>query len=106
VRDVRGRLAAFPRGRERRGGRVFQDRFRCLTTVRGVTPLADYLGGALSEEERIRFEAHLAQSDGCSGYLEDMRRLIGSLHELPEPPPDAATRDAVVRASRDLRETT
>jgi hypothetical protein len=35
-----------------------------------------------------------------------MRRLIGSLHELPEPPPDRATRDALVRAFRDLREPT
>jgi hypothetical protein len=32
-----------------------------------------------------------------------MRRLVGSLRETPEPPPDPATRDALVRAFRDLR---
>ena len=68
-----------------------------------VELVTDYLEGALPEAERERFEAHLAECDGCSGYLEDMRRLIGSLHETPEPQPDSATRDALVRAYRDLR---
>jgi anti-sigma factor RsiW len=71
-----------------------------------VELVTDYLEGTLPDEERVRFEAHLAECDGCSGYLEDMRRLIGSLHQLPEPPPDRATRDALVRAFRDLREPT
>ena len=48
-------------------------------------------------------DAHLAECDGCAGYLEDMRRLVGSLHETPEPPPDDATRDALLRAFRELR---
>ena len=48
-------------------------------------------------------DAHLADCDGCSGYLEDMRRLVGTLHETPEPPPDDATRETLLRAFRDLR---
>ena len=63
----------------------------------------DYLEGALPEGERARFEAHLAECDGCTGYLEDMRRMVGSLHVLTEPPPDAATREALLRAFDDLR---
>ena len=31
------------------------------------------------------------------------RRLVGSLSETPEPPPDEATRDALLRAFRELR---
>ena len=62
-----------------------------------------YLDGTLPAPERARFEAHLAERDGCDGYLEDMRQMVGSLHGLPEPPPDAATQDALVRAFRDLR---
>jgi anti-sigma factor RsiW len=62
-----------------------------------------YLEGTLPEGDRARMDAHLAGCDGCSGYLEDMRRLVGSLHEAPEPPADAATRDALLRAFRELR---
>ena len=69
-----------------------------------VELVTDYLDGALPEAERARFEAHLAECDGCSGYLEDMRRLIGSLQAQPEPPPDPATREALLRAFRDLRD--
>jgi anti-sigma factor RsiW len=78
-----------------------EDPLVCREFVELVT---DYLEGALPEEERIRFEAHLAECDGCTGYLEDMRRLVGSLHDVPEPPPDAATREALLRAFRDLRD--
>jgi anti-sigma factor RsiW len=69
-----------------------------------VELVTDYLEGKLPEEDRVRFEAHLAECEGCSGYLEDMRRLIASLNEAPEPPADAATREALIQAFRDLRE--
>jgi anti-sigma factor RsiW len=68
-----------------------------------VELVTDYLDGVLPEDERARFEAHLAECDGCAGYLDDMRRLVGSLHEAPEPPPDPATREALLRAFRELR---
>jgi anti-sigma factor RsiW len=84
-------------------GRRRRHRHDPLVCREFVELVTDYLEGTLPEEERLRFEAHLAECDGCSGYLEDMRRLVGSLHELPEPPPDAATREALLRAFRDLR---
>jgi anti-sigma factor RsiW len=70
-----------------------------------VELVTDYLEGTLPAAERARFEAHLAECDGCTGYLEDMRRLVGTLHEVPEPPPDVATRETLLRAFRDLRGT-
>jgi anti-sigma factor RsiW len=82
--------------RRRRG----PDQLVCREFVELVT---DYLEGTLPDEERVRMDAHLAECDGCAGYLEDMRRLIGSLNEVPEPPPDPETRDALLRAFRDLR---
>jgi anti-sigma factor RsiW len=84
------------------GRRRAHDPLVCKEFVELVT---DYLEGTLPEEERVRFEAHLAECDGCTAYLEDMRRLIGSLHEAPEPPPDPATREALLRAFRELRDT-
>ena len=77
-----------------------EDPLVCREFVELVT---GYLEGTLSERDRARMDAHLAECDGCAGYLEDMRRLVGTLHETPEPPPEGATRDALLRAFRDLR---
>ena len=68
-----------------------------------VELVTDYLEGKLPDSERKRFEVHLAECDGCAGYLEDMRRLVGSLQMTPAPPADPATRAALLRAFRDLR---
>jgi anti-sigma factor RsiW len=81
--------------------RTVRDPLVCREFVELVT---DYLEGALPDHERRRFEAHVAECDGCRGYLEDMRRLIGSLNAATEPPADPATRDALLRAFRDLRD--
>jgi anti-sigma factor RsiW len=68
-----------------------------------VELVTDYLEGSLPDAERRRFEAHLAECDGCDGYLEDTRRLIATLRATPEPPTDPATREALLRAFRELR---
>jgi anti-sigma factor RsiW len=72
----------------------------CHTLVELVT---DYLEGALPEDERARLEAHLAQCDGCTRYLEQIRttmRLTGMLTEDQiEPEARSALRD-VYRAWR------
>jgi anti-sigma factor RsiW len=77
-----------------------EDPLVCREFVELVTA---YLEGTLPERDAARMDAHLAECDGCSGYLEDMRGLVGSLHETPEPPSDEATRDALLRAFRELR---
>ena len=76
------------------------DALVCREFVELVT---DYLEGELSARDRARFEAHLAECDGCAGYLEDMRRMVESMSQLPDPPMDPATHDALLRAFRDLR---
>ena len=76
------------------------DALVCREFVELVT---DYLEGTLPPGERMRFEAHIAECDGCPGYLEDMRRMVESMSHLPEPPVDPATRQALLRAFRDLR---
>jgi anti-sigma factor RsiW len=77
-----------------------RDPLVCREFVELVT---DYLEGTLPDSERVRMEAHLAECESCAGYLEDMRRLVGTLHEVPEPPPEPETREALLRAFRDLR---
>lgn len=83
--------------------RLWRRRRNELVCREFVELVTDYLEGTLPEAERARMDAHLAECDGCSGYLEDMRRLVGSLHTVPEPPGDPATRDALLRAFRELR---
>jgi anti-sigma factor RsiW len=68
-----------------------------------VELVTEYLEGRLGDPERSRFEAHLAECDGCDGYLDDMRRLVTSLHTLPPPPTDPHTHAALLAAFRDLR---
>ena len=68
-----------------------------------VQLISDYLDGSLPESERRRFDAHLAECDGCAGYLDDVARVIGSLNEATLPAPDPHTRDSLLRAFRDLR---
>jgi anti-sigma factor RsiW len=86
-------------GRWRRRRRA-DDPLVCREFVELVT---DYLEGALPDHERVRFEAHLAGCEHCPGYLEDIRRLVGSLHAAVPPPPDLATRETLLRAFRELR---
>ena len=74
-----------------------------LTCREFVELVTDYLDGGLSERDRGRFEAHLSECDGCSGYLQDIRRMIDSMNELPEPPSDPETHAALLRAFRELR---
>jgi len=67
-----------------------------------VELVTDYLENRLPSEERARFEAHLAECDGCSGYLEDMRSMLATMGTVTLPA-DAHTREALLRAVRDLR---
>jgi anti-sigma factor RsiW len=60
----------------------------CQELVELVT---NYLEGALSEEDRTRFEAHIAGCDACTNYLEQMRQTIRALGHLP---PESISPDA------------
>jgi anti-sigma factor RsiW len=70
----------------------------CRELVELVT---DYLEGRLAPRDRARFEAHLAECDGCATYLEQMRRTIRVLGKLPEESLSADARSALLTAFRD-----
>ena len=56
-----------------------------------VELMTDYLEDALSPDDRARFEAHIAGCDGCTAYLEQLRktiRITGRM-DTDEPIPDA-----------------
>lgn len=49
------------------------EQLSCQELVELVT---DYLEGALTEDERARFEDHVGRCGGCKQYLEQMRQTI------------------------------
>lgn len=57
------------------------EEFTCRDLVALVT---DYLERSLSNEDRERFEEHLAECPGCETYLEQMRQTISMLGTLAE----------------------
>jgi predicted anti-sigma-YlaC factor YlaD len=60
---------------------------RCRELVELVT---EYLEDVMTPADRRRFDEHLSRCDDCSLYLDQMRRTIRALGELPpERLPDA-----------------
>ena len=57
------------------------EQLSCRELVELVT---DYLEGALSKEERLRFDEHIGICEGCRIYLEQMRQTIVVAGRLSE----------------------
>jgi len=74
-----------------------------MTCRQVVELMTDYLEGALSPEERSRFEEHIAGCDGCTAYLAQLRRtkeILGRSAAEPVPP---AIQAELLEAFRDWR---
>jgi predicted anti-sigma-YlaC factor YlaD len=57
-----------------------------------VEILGDYLEGAMTPEDCARLEEHLADCQGCTAYLEQLRTTIRLSGRLPE---DAVSSEAM-----------
>ncbi len=55
-----------------------------LTCKELVELVTDYLENVLDPAERTRFEEHLKRCDGCTTYLDQMRRTVRALGKLTE----------------------
>lgn len=72
----------------------------CQQLVEKVT---DYLEGDLDPRDRAAVEAHLTVCAHCSGYVEQVRRMLQLTGAVePEPLPDALL-DALTRRYRATR---
>lgn len=66
-----------------------------------VELVTDYLDGAMPPAERARFEAHLAECDGCVTYVERIKKVIALASQHPAlPPVEPAVRDRLLQAFR------
>ena len=50
-----------------------------VTCRRAVDLMTDYLEGVLEGAQRSHFEAHLAECDACTTYLDQLRAMIAAL---------------------------
>ena len=76
---------------------------RDLSCKEIVELVTDYLEGKLSRRDRKRFERHLAACDGCTAYLEQMRRSIATTRALAEEDLPDAIRVELISAFRGWR---
>ena len=65
-----------------------------------VEVITDYLEGALSERDRIRFEEHLAVCGKCQEYVKQFRRTIAAVGSVREHDLDPEVRAGLVEAFR------
>jgi anti-sigma factor RsiW len=72
----------------------------CQELVEAITA---YLEGTLSDADRQRFDAHLAECPYCTEYLEQMRLTIARLGTVDETALSDDARERLLAAFRDWR---
>jgi len=65
--------------------------------------VTDYLEGALTPEDRSRFEEHVGRCDGCRQYLEQIRATVDIAGRLTPEELDPAAETALLNAFRDWK---
>jgi anti-sigma factor RsiW len=70
---------------------------RCVELVELVT---DWMEGALHDQERVLFEAHLAICPFCVAYVAQLRAVPALVHRQPHDWPPAGARAALLDAFR------
>jgi anti-sigma factor RsiW len=76
---------------------------KCQEMVELVT---DYLEGRLDDAARQRFEAHVAECDACTLYIEQMRLTIRALGHIPPESISPEAEEELLAAFRNWRERT
>jgi predicted anti-sigma-YlaC factor YlaD len=71
-----------------------------LTCREMVELVSDYLEGALADHDRARFEQHLVLCEGCTAYLDQMRRTVALVGRLRDQVLDPPSRDRLLETFR------
>lgn len=78
-----------------------EDELTCRDIVELVT---DYLEQALLPRTRVQFEEHIAKCEGCTNYVEQVRKTIDLLHRLALEPVLPATKQELLEVFRNLKQ--
>lgn len=65
--------------------------------------VTEYLEGTISDEDRRRFELHIAECEWCERYVEQTRAVVAALGRLDEEPADNEAFTKALAALRDAR---
>jgi predicted anti-sigma-YlaC factor YlaD len=76
-----------------------------LTCREMVELMSDYLEGALADRDRALFEQHLVLCDGCTAYLDQMRRTVALVGRLRRNALDPAFRGRLLETFRTWKRT-
>ena len=68
-----------------------------------VEVITEYLEGTLPQNDRVRFEKHLAVCPGCQEYMAQMRLTIKSLGSIEEQGIPGDAKGAPLEAFRDWK---
>jgi predicted anti-sigma-YlaC factor YlaD len=71
-----------------------------LTCREMVELVSDYLEGDLATNDRALFEQHLVLCDGCTTYLDQMRRTVALVGRLRVTSLDPRIRDRLLETFR------
>lgn len=69
-----------------------------------VSEVSDYLEGALTMQDSMRFERHVAICPPCRGYLAQMREMLRAAGRITEDELPPETRQPILDAFRDWRD--
>jgi anti-sigma factor RsiW len=69
-----------------------------------VEVITEYLEGTLPAEDRSRFDEHIAECDGCTNYLDQMRQMIAALGHLPPESLSPEAEETLLTAFRGWRD--
>ena len=68
-----------------------------------VELMTDYLEGALSEDDRRQFEAHMSDCHGCTEYLEQLRTTTRLTARVADQPVPSEVEAELLKAFRDWK---
>jgi anti-sigma factor RsiW len=76
-----------------------------MTCQELVELVTEYLEGSLPEDQRARFEAHLAACSGCADYVQQMQLTISAAGQLAEESLEPGMRETLLAVFRDWKTT-
>jgi anti-sigma factor RsiW len=79
---------------------------KMLTCQEMVELVTDYLEGLMDGGTRARFEAHVAECDACTLYIEQMRMTIVALGHIPAESISPEAEEELLAAFRNWRQDT